>query len=473
MVRIFHDFFNELRAEDIIFCNWKGHHQVNENLEGEGDLDIFTPLASKKKFEEIATEGGFKRVLSYQAEHPFIEHFYGFDVDTLKFVHLHVYFKIVTGEHISKNYMLPLENYLTRNLDFNFLLPTINENAKLNIFLIRYFLKIGSLFGLVQYFREREKYSNEWSSMVHTSNDDIIDLNLSNEILQEMKTTYLSSSPLSKLILSLRIKKRLKKFRRRPFFNHQLFNIRNISFRLLNKFFFRKKKLLDPGLLIAICGLDGSGKSSLVLELKKSFSKDFSVKVFHLGRPSSSLLTIFFNFPIRIYSVIRRINPKRDKKNMIDEIKRTSNLQAFRSLLLAYDRSRESLRARKYSQSGYLVVCDRYPGILHGKMDSPRIILDEDRGSFYQFCYEKEKQLYGSIQPADAIFHLSVPFNISIERNNNRVKFGKETEEELRQRFALNENARFLADEYNFIDATLPFREVTTQVSQSIWNLRI
>ena len=43
MIRIFHDFFNELRAEDIIFCNWKGHHQVNENLEGEGDLDIFTP----------------------------------------------------------------------------------------------------------------------------------------------------------------------------------------------------------------------------------------------------------------------------------------------------------------------------------------------------------------------------------------------------------------------------------------------
>ena len=68
---------------------------------------------------------------------------------------------------------------------------------------------------------------------------------------------------------------------------------------------------------------------------------------------------------------------------------------------------------------------------------------------------------------------LGVPLNTSIERNNNRFKFGKETEEELRQRFALNENARFLADEYNFIDATLPFREVTTQVSQSIWNLRI
>ena len=53
MIRIFHDFFSALRAEDIIFCNWKAHHQVNENLVGEGDLDIFTPLVSKKKFEEI------------------------------------------------------------------------------------------------------------------------------------------------------------------------------------------------------------------------------------------------------------------------------------------------------------------------------------------------------------------------------------------------------------------------------------
>ena len=150
MIRIFQDFFSALRTEEIIFCNWKGQHQVNENLEGVGDLDIFTPLVSKERFEEIATKVGFKRVLSYQAEHPFIEHFYGFDAETLKFVHLHVYFKLVTGEHISKNYILPLEDYLTRNLDSNLLLPSLKENAKLNIFLIRYFLKIGSLFGLLQ-----------------------------------------------------------------------------------------------------------------------------------------------------------------------------------------------------------------------------------------------------------------------------------------------------------------------------------
>tara|TARA_Y100001936_G_C15764860_1_gene503143 strand:- start:400 stop:720 length:321 start_codon:yes stop_codon:yes gene_type:complete len=104
-------------------------------------------------------------------------------------------------------------------------------------------------------------------------------------------------------------------------------------------------------------------------------------------------------------------------------------------------------------------------------MDSPRITSDKDRGWFYQFCHNKEKDLYKSINPAKAIFHLTVPLEVSIERNDNRVKFGKETNEELRQRFAQNEDATFLAEQYNFIDATLPFEEVLSAVSLSIWNI--
>ena len=146
-----------------------------------------------------------------------------------------------------------------------------------------------------------------------------------------------------------------------------------------------------------------------------------------------------------------------------------SIIYAIRSVLLAYERKVAAIKAHKYSQNGYLVICDRYPGLGDGKMDSPRVPLNESKGSLYQFFYHLEQKLYRSIKPANIIFQLSVPLEIAIDRNNKREKIGKETEDELRERFALNSDAVFLADNYNFIDATVSFDNVFCQVTDAIW----
>ena len=111
-----------------------------------------------------------------------------------------MYFKIVTGEHISKNYILPLEKYILDNLDTSSTLPIMSFGGQQSIFLIRYFLKIGSLYGLLQYWREIEKYLNEWKSYNHQNEfQSVPELDLSNESLYKMKYAYESSSFLKKL----------------------------------------------------------------------------------------------------------------------------------------------------------------------------------------------------------------------------------------------------------------------------------
>ena len=60
---------------------------------------------------------------------------------------------------------------------------------------------------------------------------------------------------------------------------------------------------IPKGKKVALVGLSGSGKSTLVKELKHTFSKDFSVKIFHLGRPSSNLVTFFPNFLFKFLSI--------------------------------------------------------------------------------------------------------------------------------------------------------------------------
>ena len=112
---------------------------------------------------------------------------------------------------------------------------------------------------------------------------------------------------------------------------------------------------------------------------------------------------------------------------------------------------------RDSSKSGYIVICDRYPGIHVGKMDSPRIPKNKSKGFLYQYCYEIEQSLYKSIRKAKLIFQLSVPLEVAIDRNNLRNKFGKETENELIRRFSLNSDAKFLGENNYNIDATHEF----------------
>lgn len=454
---------------EIQFFNWKGHYAAEKHLYGKGDLDLFIPLTYKDQFEKISKKIGFRRLISYQADHEFIEHYYGFDVDSSKFAHIHVYFKIVTGEHVSKNYILPLEKYLIDNQDATQILPTINNKGKRSIFLIRYFLKIGSALGIAQYLREKNKYILEWESFERIdSYEDIPELNFTSEELNYLEKVYESSSLLKRLFLSIEIKKKLKKFRRRTYVELLIFNLKNFIRRLINKYFVKKKKLLSPGLVTAICGLDGSGKSSVVEALKQNFSEHFSVKIFHLGRPRSNLVTLFFKPFILIYSFIKRLMKENQKKT--SENKNISMVYAIRSVLLAYDRKVESQRAHKFSKEGYLVICDRYPGLSPGKMDSPRIYEDQKRGAFYKFCHRLEKDLYMSIKPADTILHLSVPLDEAIRRNNKREKFGKETEDEIRQRYNINSRVKFLSYDYNDIDATVSLEEVLFVATSLIWN---
>jgi thymidylate kinase len=471
MIKVFTALFDALREHGVICCNWKSHYDVQNQLNGNGDLDLFVPFNSKVSFEAAINPIGFRRVISYQASHGFIEHYYGLDPDSGKFAHIHVYFKIVTGEHISKNYILPLDPFIIANLNDAIDIPTVNERAKITIFLIRHFLKIGSPFGLLQYWRELNKHMSEWRLLDFKGLDtDIPEINLTSGELEKMAEVYISSGLVANFLLAINFKYKLRRFRRRPFFKHQVYIAKNVLMRVTNRIFLKRKKLFSPGRVVAICGLDGTGKSSLVEALDKHFSVHFCVKRLHLGRPSSSSLSfIFWPFlAIRTQLFALVGGGAGEARNRL-EAKDISIIYALRSVLLAYDRKVEANRAHNLSDKGYLVICDRYPGLFPGKMDSPRIPRDLHRGRIYQYCYRVEQHLYHTIQPAEMLFHLKAPVEVAIERNNNREKAGKETEDELRERFFVNSGATFLAATYKYVDATAPQDTVFNEVLNGIW----
>ena len=148
MIKLYRKLFDILRREDIFHCSWKSNNLLNEFLNGNGDLDLFVDLEQKANFEAAVRQLGFIEVSSFVSNFPYVTHYIGFDSESRKLAHIHVYYKFVTGESNSKNYILPLENLIKKhNASVRRITVPITELQKF-IYLLRFFIKIGSTFGL-------------------------------------------------------------------------------------------------------------------------------------------------------------------------------------------------------------------------------------------------------------------------------------------------------------------------------------
>lgn len=470
MLGIYSSLFEALNYQEIFFCNWKGIAYRERNLSGVGDLDLYVPIEHRADFEKVSSDLGFINVQSFQANHENLEHYYGWDSEAQVFVHLHVYYRVVTGESFSKNYLLALDEFFQRKTVSSVDLPALEVSAQKAVFLIRAFLKLGSVYGFFQYWRDREKYEAEWKLFDDVCEyDDIRELGVTAGDFKRLDQIYNTNNAARIFFEALRFKKSMSRFRQRGFFRHLAYKTSNFVIRLVNRFVLKRKKVFASGAIIAICGLDGSGKSSLVAALVRHYSEHFSVESLHLGRPPVSFWSAFMQPILTAYRTRGALFAKKDSTPSSEGDKEISLLYAIRSVFLAYDRRAQAERAYRLSSKGYLVICDRYPGLIEGKMDSPRIKTDESRGRIYRLLHAMEKQLYASIKPASVAINLQVPLEVSVARNNLREKANKESEEELAERFAINGGVRFRAIRQKDIDATQSFAKVFTDVSSYIW----
>ena len=113
-------------------------------------------------------------------------------------------------------------------------------------------------------------------------------------MLHDLISAHEKSGWFRKFIVALRLKRLLSKYRRMNLFSHLLFKYWDFAFRLFNRFFLSRKKTPRHGLVIAVCGLDGCGKSTAVRQVNSFFSSKFSIRKIHFGRPSPTFLTFPF-----------------------------------------------------------------------------------------------------------------------------------------------------------------------------------
>ena len=469
MTPIYRALFNRLGESEIFYCSWKSNHALERALTGQGDIDLYVEFLHRAKFEKLVREVGFKKFRSPVARFPYIEHYLAYEKGII--FHLHVYYKIVTGESGSKNYLLPLEVFLRRNVSTFKQINVPSHDAQIVIFLLRYFLKTGSVGGLLRVFWDREKYELEWNAIRANNIAESRDIPWidTNEV-KRMSYIYAHAGLLRRLICAQQVRHSLSRFRRLGPVVLLVVKVRNFFSWVMHRFFTKRRKDMDSGFVVSICGLDGSGKSSTVDLVFKIFSKKLTVKKIHVGRPPPTFLTfvpwILFRFAEKVRRTLldsssRAIESKGDGS--------ISVVRAFRFACLGYERYVLLRRAHRWAGGGCLVICDRYVSNEYGKMDSPRIQIDENSSFIMRILHRVEQRYYSAILPCDYAFELRVPLPIALERNRRRIKSNKESDSEIRDRFRVNGNVVFKASSIRTVDATQGQAVVVEEIARDIW----
>ncbi len=478
-----------LKREGIAFCHWKSNFHLKDALSEGGDLDLLVDRKDAQRFERTLASHGFKRAIDpLQESLPSIFHFYGLDNSLGTLVHIHVYYRVITGESLLKNYCLPLEELLLRDRRLIGDMPAPQLPAELLIFVIRMMAKHASLLEyLLLRRRDRSGYMQLREELESLLEDDAaahcsslladwlpaVDGKLFYECIDALQ----KDAPfVDRYRLSLRLRRQLKPYSR---FSAAAATLRRATIVLkhVTRRFRRagkSKQLASGGALIAFVGPEATGKSTLVQETVCWLSKVFDVSTAHLGKPPSTWLTFVPNLALPL---LRKAAPEHRMSRVEsmpreEDAARVSLLYALRSVLLAWDRRALAVKVRRKAAQGGIVICDRYPSAMIGAMDSARLRAPVDAGGRAKvlgFLARLENRLYRQIPPPDSVIRLTVPVEVAITRNQERQKKGKEADAYVLRRHTIDAVPTFPLSRTIELDSNQPRAQTIRTARQMVW----
>jgi thymidylate kinase len=465
-----------LNDENINYCHWKSNLLLGEALAGYDDLDLLVKTSDIYLFESVVNQLGFKRATNRSLEIQSVHHFYGFDKNSGEILHLHVYYQIKTGPSWTKSIRFDFEDYVLDNLiSHHSGMPIPVKHIEIVMFCIRIMMKYTKFNEIVLVGKESQRTIDEIDYLLDGLDNDKLEQFLTEffpRITVKDFFEYISvlrdGNIYLKLFYARKVKTNIKKYLYQGFFENLVNNTKQGIYRVSNKLFLKqKKKLFSGGNIIVVAGLDATGKTTITGDLKRWLGKNFTTDLVHFGKPTSSIFTFVINFVIKISRKKTSINSK-NRSSLRTENKQKSLIFIIRQLVLAFDRYFLVRNIWKKSAKGRIILCDRYKSEDFGVMDSKRLFHDDHRG-LKKTLSLRESKLYNSMPSPDLLFYLTVPVEIAVQRNEDRIKNGKESEEFLRKRHAENQNLNYKSKNIFIIDTNREYQEVISEIKALVW----
>ena len=480
-------FINALEEHNIIYCHWKSNEHLEEALAGDTDLDILFNPAQRTELEIVFNECGLKRfratpLMQYNA----IEDYIGFDQKEAKIWHVHTHYRLTLGEKHLKGYTISTwgEILLKDRVKSNFGVWIANPSEEFVLLLCRISLKLRWR-DYAQSLNDEDVKEIAWLKEKITKNQ--INAAASNMLKKGSRTIILRlySQEITDKSMFIPLQKALRKelmfFTAYSRFGSWINRTKREIFWVcggirrrirLNQYSAYRRISPNGGLVVAILGCDGAGKSTTLSYIKKEFSKKIDVVSIYFGSGDGSCSLIRKPMKFIAHKVGGKgLGHEVDREYKEKKISFKSRIYSIAKLIwavtLALEKKTKQRKMIEARNNGLLVLTDRYPqSIMPGASDGPLLNRYRNSSGILRKISEWEWKIYDSfsINAPDLTIKLVVPTKMAIERKPEMTEQEINRKKDIVMKMTLSENTVV-------IDTSQPFTVTRGEVMKKIWEL--
>jgi thymidylate kinase len=430
----------EFENEKVVYCHWKSNAAISRSASGDNDLDLLVDRASADRFIAILCRFGFKQMrIPSKKLFPGVLDYFGYDKESDKLVHVHAHFQLVLGHDATKNYHLPIEKpYLESSFqDTLFRIPA--PEFEFIVFVIRMVLKHSTWDVILA--RQGNLSAGEQQELeyLQAQVDQSKNYGILKKCLPCMHAELFDACLRSlqrgcpywiRIKAGRELQKSLKAHARRPQISDLYLRlwrplVGTIKSRVLK--YKPLKRTNSGGLMVAIVGGDGSGKSTVVEGLYSWLSPRFATIKIHMGKPNWSLSTTLVRGVLKIGRSVG-LYPFSRAPIQATTSPNSSTFPGYptliRAVCTARDRYHAYVKARRFANKGGIAICDRLPLPQVKFMDGPQVeqmaaTYSAPANRFVSFLAKLEKKYYESILPPELMIMLRVDPETAVQRKTD------------------------------------------------------
>ena len=476
------------RCHDIAYCYWKSGRRLAAVLAGEADLDLLVAKHDQHRAGHILAECGFKLFPAVASrDHPAILSFLGYDEPSGRILHVHLHTRLVSGERSLRNYRLPWEAAILASSVRHpasqlWMLDTASEAVLLAVRRCLELRRTDAI-TMLHWRATQEKFARDRAWLA---------ARLDRAALHRRAAAFLQDDTaglLADAICGPRPwdgERRLRRLVERDLAEHRMYGaiearlrsaVRMVQWMAggLNRRFLHMprpwgRRAPGGGCVIALIGVDGSGKSTVTSAVRSWLGGEVDVMPIYFGtgdgRPSLLLLPLKLAVPLFTRLVGQK--PRGSSHGMVSSQppgRWYGVLLMVWSAVLALEKRSKLRAAHRGSARGMVVVADRYPQDEDlGYNDGP-LLSRLARAPRWLRRFEAGAYALAGTLPPDLVIKLDAPAETLAQREPDMDR------SVIRQRVDAMRRLRLPGARVVRVDATQPLTEVLRAVKGEIWSM--